>query len=129
MNCIVEKASLRITKAKNAPKRDETEKITPVCIEPISLNAKRNNKIENAILKAPTVNMYGIEAKVTLKPILSINDVPSKTAPPIKHFKPVIITMSRFLLRNLLRLLSIPQNKQAPIISKLPLIPEVNESS
>jgi len=50
-----------MTKAKTAPKREDVEKTTPVRIEPISLKAKKNNKIENAMLKAPTEKMYGIE--------------------------------------------------------------------
>ena len=46
--------------------------------------------------------------------------MPSKANPPMKHFSPVTIMMSFFLLRNLLRLLSIPQKKQAPTIKTLP---------
>ena len=52
----------------------------------------------------------------------------SKAEPPMKHFSPVISIMSRFLLKNLLRLLSIPQNKQAPTISRLPAMFSVSVS-
>ena len=53
-SCTREKASLSTAKANIAPKRDDVEKMTPVRIEPISLNAKRKSKIEKAILNAPT---------------------------------------------------------------------------
>jgi len=46
--------SLKTTKARAAPKREDKEKITPVRIEPIFLRAKRKNTIENAMLNAPT---------------------------------------------------------------------------
>ena len=49
--------SLRTTKASTAPKREDNEKITPVLIVPIFLRAKRKNRIENAMLKAPTNRM------------------------------------------------------------------------
>jgi hypothetical protein len=96
------------------------EKITPVLMEPIFRREKRNNKIENPMLKAPTKRMYGIELKDILKLNPSRKEMPSNAKPPIKHFNPVTVIMSLFLLRNLLRLLSIPQKKQAPTISKLP---------
>ena len=51
------KASLRITKEKTAPKREDNEKMTPVLIEPIFLNAKRKKRIEKAMLNAPTNKM------------------------------------------------------------------------
>lgn len=44
----------------------------------------------------------------------------SRRTPPMKHLNPVTITMSRFLLRNLLKLLSIPQKRQAPTMSRFP---------
>jgi hypothetical protein len=48
------KDSLNTTNASAAPKREDNEKITPVLIEPIFLRAKRKNRIENAMLNAPT---------------------------------------------------------------------------
>jgi len=112
--------SLKTTKARTAPKREDNEKITPVLIEPIFLSAKRKNRIENAMLNAPTNKMYGIEINGILKLNPRRKDMLSKAKPPMKHFSPVTIMLSLFLLRCLLRLLSIPQKKQAPIISKLP---------
>jgi hypothetical protein len=51
-----ENGSLSIRKARTAPKSEDREKMTPVRIEPIFLNAKRNSRIENAMLNAPADN-------------------------------------------------------------------------
>jgi hypothetical protein len=112
--------SLRTTKASTAPTREDSETITPVLIVPIFLRAKRKNKIENAMLNAPTKRMYGIEINGMVKLNPSKKDMLNKAKPPTKHFKPVTRTMSLFLLKNLLRLLSMPQKKQAPMIKRLP---------
>src|SRR5512135_3054191 len=56
----------------------------------------------------------------TLKLNPNIKDKTSSAEPPIKHFKAVMVIMSFFMLRNLLRLLSIPQKKQAPTTSRFP---------
>lgn len=55
-------------------------------------------------------------------------DMVNNARPPMKHFNPVTSIISRFLLRNLLRLLSIPQKRQAPIMSKFPRMFSVRES-
>jgi hypothetical protein len=90
--------------------------MTPDLIEPIFLRANKKSNIENPVLNAPTKVMYGIEISAMLKLNPRRNERASKAEPPMKHFKAVIIKMSLFLLRNLLRLLSIPQKKQAPMI-------------
>ena len=120
INWIVVKGSRKTANARAAPNREDSEKITPVLIEPILRSAKRKSRMENAMLNAPTKRMYGIVINGIVKPIPSKNDIPSKAKPPMKHFRPVTIMMSLFRLRNLLRLLSIPQKKQAPITKRLP---------
>ncbi len=57
ISCKSVKSSPRMMKAKTIPKKEEVAKITPVFIDPISLNEKRNSNIERATLKAPTDNM------------------------------------------------------------------------
>ena len=68
-NWINVNGSLSTANANKAPKSEDVENITPVRIEPISLIAKRKNKVENAILKAPTVRINGIEIMGMLKHI------------------------------------------------------------
>ena len=120
--------SPKTTKARTAPKRDDSEKITPVLIEPIFRSAKRKNIIENAMLNAPTNRMYGISTNGMLKLNPRRKDMLSKAKPPMKHFSPVTSLMSLFRLRNLLKLLSIPQKKHAPIMRRLPITFSVNVS-
>lgn len=114
------KSSPKTTNASAAPNNDDVEKMTPVRIEPNLRKAKRNSRIENAILKAPTDNKYGIAAKGMLKLNPRTIDIISRAEPPTKHFKAVTANRSLFLLRNLLRLLSNPQNKHAEMIRTLP---------
>lgn len=78
------------------------------------------------MLNAPTNRMHGVALIGMLKLKPNKKDKSSKADPPMKHFNPVTRTMSRFFLRYLLRLLSSPQKKHAPIISKLPTKFSVN---
>lgn len=78
-------------KANTAPKKEDMPDTTPILTEPISLNANRNNRIEKALLKAPTDNVYGMEANGTRMLIPRTAEIISSISPPIKHFKPVTI--------------------------------------
>lgn len=80
------------------------------------------------MLKAPTNSMYGTVVSGMLKLNPKRKDMPSKVKPPRKHFSPVTVMMSLFRLRNLLRLLSMPQKKLAPIMRRLPITFWVNVS-
>ena len=76
--------------------REDKEKITPVLIAPIFRNAKRKNRSENAMLKAPTNKKYGIDINGMLKLNPRRKDMLSKAKPPMKHFSPVTKMMSLF---------------------------------
>jgi len=56
---MIDKVSLRIIKAKTAPKRADEENIVPVLMEPISFKPTIKKRIEKPMLNAPTDIKYG----------------------------------------------------------------------
>jgi hypothetical protein len=87
--------------------------MTPVFMEPISLRAKTNSTFENPNLKAPTENRYGQESVETLKSTPRNNAKSNRIEPPARHFDATTWGKSRFLLSDLLKLLSMPQKRPA----------------
>jgi len=80
-NCVREKDSLSIARAKIAPKKDDVEKMTPVRIEPISLNVKRNNRIESYWCYPLSINGLTFSKAILFKVELTPNKTAERIAP------------------------------------------------
>lgn len=113
-------SSPRTAKAKAAPKSEEVEKITPVRKEPISLSPSIKNKIDKPMLKTPTTIKYGKTESGTRSQRPRTPDTSNSELPPSRHFADVTSNKSSLKHSSLLRLLSIPQKRQAPTIITFP---------
>lgn len=77
----------------------------------------------------PSSNMYGISIKLMLSEIPNDTIKARRTIPPIKDFSCIIFAISILWVSILLILLSNPQNKVAPMISKFPAFISSSELS
>ena len=105
---------------RNIPNTDESESIKRVLVVPSLFNPCKKKYRDAAKPTIPSNNMYGISIKLMLSGMPNDTVKARRIIPSIKDFSCIIFVMSILWLSILLILLSNPQNKVAPMISKFP---------